>query len=181
MEIQDRTFLITGGGSGLGAATARALAEGGASVVIADLNRDAGEAVVAEIGSRSRFAPTDVAVASVQGKSTVPLHTYAALEARVLVNNLPAGPIKVSLSWPQSPGEPKREPLVDVGLGNHLTVDDGGGFHDGRHGRTEDLRIARQAKSARAVRLGGAGVGCILCRSGRGDGQRNRCRGGRTR
>ena len=37
MEARGRTFLITGGGSGLGAAVARDLASGGANVVVADL------------------------------------------------------------------------------------------------------------------------------------------------
>ncbi|MDQ3251703.1 MAG: 3-hydroxyacyl-CoA dehydrogenase, partial [Actinomycetota bacterium] len=37
MEIRGRNFLVTGGGSGLGAATARMLAAGGANVVVADL------------------------------------------------------------------------------------------------------------------------------------------------
>lgn len=61
MDIRKRTFLITGGGSGLGAATARLLAESGATVMIADINRAAGESVAAEIGaSRAHFVHTDV-------------------------------------------------------------------------------------------------------------------------
>ena len=39
MQIKDHIFLVTGGASGLGAATARLLAAEGASVVIADLQR----------------------------------------------------------------------------------------------------------------------------------------------
>jgi NAD(P)-dependent dehydrogenase (short-subunit alcohol dehydrogenase family) len=39
VEIAGRTFLVTGGGSGLGAATARVLSDGGADVVVADLGR----------------------------------------------------------------------------------------------------------------------------------------------
>jgi NAD(P)-dependent dehydrogenase (short-subunit alcohol dehydrogenase family) len=61
MEIQNKTFLITGGGSGLGAATARLLAESGAHVMIADINHEAGESVAAELGaSRAHFVQTDV-------------------------------------------------------------------------------------------------------------------------
>src|SRR5262245_50691577 len=61
MEIQDRTFLITGGGSGLGAATAHLLAASGAHLLVADINRDGGESVAAEIGtSQARFVVTDV-------------------------------------------------------------------------------------------------------------------------
>src|SRR5580693_8068712 len=60
MQVRNHIFLITGGASGLGAATARFLASQGASVVIADTNRTAGEARAAELGANSRFALTDV-------------------------------------------------------------------------------------------------------------------------
>ena len=60
MLIRDRVFLVTGGGSGLGAAVARMLIAEGVQVVIADINAEAGEAVAAELGSRARFVRTDV-------------------------------------------------------------------------------------------------------------------------
>ncbi len=60
MEIGGKTFLITGGASGLGEATAWALSAGGANVVLADLNRKRGEALAEELGERARFAETDV-------------------------------------------------------------------------------------------------------------------------
>ncbi len=61
MEINGKTFLISGGGSGLGAATARTLANAGAKVVIADINENAGNAVVEELGAdRALFVKTDV-------------------------------------------------------------------------------------------------------------------------
>jgi len=60
MNLHDKAILITGGGSGLGAATARALAAAGAKVVIADMNREAGEATAAAIGPAARFALVDV-------------------------------------------------------------------------------------------------------------------------
>jgi NAD(P)-dependent dehydrogenase (short-subunit alcohol dehydrogenase family) len=60
VEIQHRTFLISGGGSGLGAATAQLLASAGAKVVIADVNSEKGEALAAEIGARALFVKTDV-------------------------------------------------------------------------------------------------------------------------
>ena len=50
MEIRDNAFLITGGASGLGAATARLFAEQGGKVVLADLNEDAGNALAKELG-----------------------------------------------------------------------------------------------------------------------------------
>ena len=53
MEIRGRTFLVTGGGSGLGAATARRLAAGGANVVAADLEGG-------KVGDDISFVKTDV-------------------------------------------------------------------------------------------------------------------------
>ena len=61
MQIKQKTFLITGAGSGLGAASARILAEVGARVVLADLNKEAGEKLAAELGEAARFVETDVA------------------------------------------------------------------------------------------------------------------------
>jgi NAD(P)-dependent dehydrogenase (short-subunit alcohol dehydrogenase family) len=50
MQIRDGVFLITGGASGLGAATARLVAAEGGKPVIADLNEDAGHALAKALG-----------------------------------------------------------------------------------------------------------------------------------
>jgi NAD(P)-dependent dehydrogenase (short-subunit alcohol dehydrogenase family) len=50
MEIRNNVFLITGGASGLGAATARLVVEHGGKVVLADLNQDAGNGLAKELG-----------------------------------------------------------------------------------------------------------------------------------
>jgi NAD(P)-dependent dehydrogenase (short-subunit alcohol dehydrogenase family) len=50
MDIRDNAFLITGGASGLGAATARLFAEHGGKVVLADLNEPAGTQLAKELG-----------------------------------------------------------------------------------------------------------------------------------
>lgn len=60
MEIAAHTFLVTGGGSGLGAATVRRLSAAGANTVIVDVNRAQGEALAAEIGAHAGFAAADV-------------------------------------------------------------------------------------------------------------------------
>jgi NAD(P)-dependent dehydrogenase (short-subunit alcohol dehydrogenase family) len=59
MQVQDHTFLVCGGSSGLGAACARLLGNSGGNVVIADLNRAGGEALAKELGPRARFALID--------------------------------------------------------------------------------------------------------------------------
>ncbi|RZL59834.1 MAG: SDR family NAD(P)-dependent oxidoreductase [Variovorax sp.] len=64
MQIQDRVFIVTGSGSGLGAATARRLISAGARVLLADLNSDTGSAQAAELGPNARFQQTDVADAA---------------------------------------------------------------------------------------------------------------------
>lgn len=60
MDLQKRTFIISGGGSGLGAACARDFAQRGANIVIADINREVGEGVAREIGATAKFIATDV-------------------------------------------------------------------------------------------------------------------------
>jgi len=50
MDVSNASAVVTGGGSGLGAATAEALARAGAKVVVLDINREAAEAVAARIG-----------------------------------------------------------------------------------------------------------------------------------
>jgi NAD(P)-dependent dehydrogenase (short-subunit alcohol dehydrogenase family) len=58
--VSGAVALVTGGASGIGAATVRALAEGGASVIVADRDRAAGEELVAELGRAHRFVELDV-------------------------------------------------------------------------------------------------------------------------
>ncbi|MFV0371572.1 MAG: 3-hydroxyacyl-CoA dehydrogenase [Azonexus sp.] len=60
MQLKEKVFVVTGGGSGLGAATARGLVEAGARVLLADVNQTAGEALAAELGAAAKFVETDV-------------------------------------------------------------------------------------------------------------------------
>jgi NAD(P)-dependent dehydrogenase (short-subunit alcohol dehydrogenase family) len=60
MDPNGKTALITGGASGLGAATARALHARGARVALLDLQPEAGEALAQELGDRALFQRTDV-------------------------------------------------------------------------------------------------------------------------
>ena len=64
MILHDRVAIVTGAGSGIGLAGARAMAREGARVVIADLSRERSEAAAAAIraeGCRAEARPTDVA------------------------------------------------------------------------------------------------------------------------
>lgn len=61
MQIKDRTFVISGGSSGLGLATVKELHSQGGYVAILDLNEDAGNAVVKELGDdRTFFVEADM-------------------------------------------------------------------------------------------------------------------------
>ena len=82
MNVQGVSAIVTGGASGLGAATARKLAVGGALVVIADLQAGAGREVAEEIGGK--YAQTDVRVTD-QVQAAVQMAADLG-DLRVLVN-----------------------------------------------------------------------------------------------
>lgn len=59
-RLEGRTAVITGAASGIGAGTARLFVEEGARVVVADMQIDAGRALVDELGESARFAEVNV-------------------------------------------------------------------------------------------------------------------------
>ena len=68
MQIKDNVFIITGGASGLGAATARMIVENGGKVVLADVQVEAGEKLAAEL--KGAFVKCDV-TSEADGKAVV--------------------------------------------------------------------------------------------------------------
>jgi NAD(P)-dependent dehydrogenase (short-subunit alcohol dehydrogenase family) len=60
MTIQDNTFLITGGASGLGLAAARMITDNGGHAVLLDINATTGQQAQAELGPNALFVMTDV-------------------------------------------------------------------------------------------------------------------------
>ncbi len=68
MQIKNNVFIVTGGASGLGAATARMITEAGGKVVLADVQVEAGQALAAELGGQ--FVKCDV-TSEVDGMAVV--------------------------------------------------------------------------------------------------------------
>ncbi|AMW79167.1 3-hydroxy-2-methylbutyryl-CoA dehydrogenase [Acinetobacter sp. TGL-Y2] len=60
MKISGKVFVVTGGASGLGAATASYLVNQGARVIMVDMNQTLGEALEQQLGSQSQFVALDV-------------------------------------------------------------------------------------------------------------------------
>jgi NAD(P)-dependent dehydrogenase (short-subunit alcohol dehydrogenase family) len=89
MDAKGHAALVTGGGSGLGAATARRLAQAGAKVAVLDINLDGAKAVAAEIGGLA--VACDVADAA-SAEAAVAAARKAHGPARVLINCAGIGP-----------------------------------------------------------------------------------------
>jgi NAD(P)-dependent dehydrogenase (short-subunit alcohol dehydrogenase family) len=60
MELKNSTVIVTGGASGLGAATVEMIVAAGGNAIVADVGKAAGEALVAKLGKQARFVECDV-------------------------------------------------------------------------------------------------------------------------
>ena len=60
MQIENSVFVVTGGSSGLGESCARMVVDAGGKVLLADVNKAAGEALASELGGSACFVETDV-------------------------------------------------------------------------------------------------------------------------
>lgn len=85
-ELRDKVAIVTGGANGLGRGIAELFVEEGASVVIADVDDEAGTGLAAQLGEAAVFQRTDVADAdSVQGAVDLAVDRFGHLD--VMVNN----------------------------------------------------------------------------------------------
>jgi len=85
MEIQGSVAIITGGASGLGAATAKALVSQGGRVVLVDMVQEAGEKMASELGDAAIFCKTDV-TSEADGQNAVAQAQKAFGGLNILVN-----------------------------------------------------------------------------------------------
>jgi NAD(P)-dependent dehydrogenase (short-subunit alcohol dehydrogenase family) len=84
-RLDDKVVVVTGGGSGIGAAICRACTEQGARVVVAEIDTPKGERVASELGEAARFCRTDVTdLSSVQNAVSSAVTHFGRLD--VLVN-----------------------------------------------------------------------------------------------
>jgi NAD(P)-dependent dehydrogenase (short-subunit alcohol dehydrogenase family) len=91
MQISERAFIVTGGASGLGRATAEALITAGGRVVVLDVNSEVGEAAAHALGANARFAQADVTSEDqVQAGINVATTTFGGLHG--VVNAAGIGP-----------------------------------------------------------------------------------------
>jgi NAD(P)-dependent dehydrogenase (short-subunit alcohol dehydrogenase family) len=113
MLVKDHAALVTGGGSGLGAATARALAAAGAKVAVLDINERGAKEIAAEIGGIALLC--DVADAA-SAEAAVAAAREAQGPARILVNCAGIGPAAriVSRDGPLPLADFKR--VIDINL-----------------------------------------------------------------
>jgi NAD(P)-dependent dehydrogenase (short-subunit alcohol dehydrogenase family) len=114
MQIRDHVFLITGGGSGLGAATAKMLADHGGKVVIADV-ADAGERVAKSFGANGRFVRCDVTdEPSMQAAVDACIASFGAIHGLVNCAGVAPGERVVGRNGPHSLANFQRAVMINL-------------------------------------------------------------------
>jgi NAD(P)-dependent dehydrogenase (short-subunit alcohol dehydrogenase family) len=149
MQIQDAVAVVSGGASGLGEATVRALCAAGARVVVADLNDAQGTALAAQLGQSALFVKTDV---------TVPEQVQGAFDAAARLGTLRAviscagmGAVMRTLDKQGKPHDPGVFQRV-------LTVNLFGTFHMARLGAAQLAQSAPGADGQRGVIINTASI-----------------------
>ena len=113
MDISGKAAIVTGGASGLGAATATALADAGAKVAIFDLNTEAAEVMAEKIGG-SAFTVNVADDASVEAGFNGARDAHGA--ARILVNCAGIGPAAKTVSSRGMHPLDKFEQVININL-----------------------------------------------------------------
>jgi NAD(P)-dependent dehydrogenase (short-subunit alcohol dehydrogenase family) len=138
MQIGGSTFIVTGGASGLGAASARMVVARGGNAVIADVKDDEGRAMAAELGDAARFAQTDVTdEASAAAAIAVALQAFGGVHGLVCCAGIVHGEKVVG----------KDGPHTLAGFARAISVNLIGTFNL--------VRLAAQAMTANAPNAGG--------------------------
>eukprot|EP01137_Pigoraptor_chileana_P036355 Opistho-2@31804 len=103
MNIQNKTFIITGGASGLGLATAKMVIDNGGNAVLLDINAKAGEEAENTLGKNARFVQADVAdEASVQNVIDTAISTFGSLHGAISCAGIGPGERVIGKSGPHS-------------------------------------------------------------------------------
>jgi len=144
MRVEGTAALVSGGASGLGEATARILHSAGASVVIADLNAEKGEALAAELGERASFVEANVLEAE-QVQAAV--DAAAALDGGLRISVCCAG-----IGWAQRTTSKQGPHDLEI-FSNVIKVNLIGSFNV--------LRLAATAMSANEPDAGGERGVCV--------------------
>jgi NAD(P)-dependent dehydrogenase (short-subunit alcohol dehydrogenase family) len=84
VQITNKTFIVTGGASGLGRAAAEAILQAGGRVVLLDVNAESGRAAQQALGGNARFAQADVSSEDqVKGAIDLAVSTFGSLNGVV--------------------------------------------------------------------------------------------------
>jgi NAD(P)-dependent dehydrogenase (short-subunit alcohol dehydrogenase family) len=103
MQLRGSTFIVTGGASGLGGATAQMVIEGGGNVLIADLKEAEGQAHAKALGAKAKFVRTDVTdEASAKGAVAAAISAFGAVHGLVNCAGIVYGEKTVGKEGPHS-------------------------------------------------------------------------------
>jgi NAD(P)-dependent dehydrogenase (short-subunit alcohol dehydrogenase family) len=149
MQVKDSVFLISGGASGLGAATGRHLARLGARVLLLDLNEKAGQALAAELGPGARFARCDIAAeADVAAAVALVLKEFGAIHGAINCAGVASGEKVVG----------KEAPHALAGFARTININLVGSFNLLRLAAFEMAKLAPNAEGERGVIVNTASV-----------------------
>src|SRR3984885_704808 len=147
MQLKDQAAIVTGGASGLGAATARRLAKDGAKVAVCDLNTRLAETVAAEIGGVA--VTCDVADAA-SAEAAIAAAAKVHGPARVLINCAGIGVAKRVVG--------REGPMALADFERVIRVNLIGSFNMLRLATTEMSKLAPLANGERGVVVSTASV-----------------------